>query len=413
VGSDISHYVAPPYDVIDQQRKDELRGRSEHNIVNIDLPFVPPSKAGPPEVYEDANVVLQQWLADGILTRDEQPMLYRYDQVFMDSGCRYTRRKFFAAMRLSDFAQGDVLPHERTFGGPKEDRLHLMQSTRCNLSPVFGLYSDLEGKVLDALAAAASSPTATAVLEDVNNRIWPVADGSIVKEVQELLRDKAVYIADGHHRYGTALMYRKWLADQQGPLPEDHPANFVMVVLCAMEDEGLLIRATHRIVENVPGFDVDRLVDDSGGCFNLIETPDANWKSIICDLQSLPAGSFGVVHPGSGRAVLLVLESESVLDKLEAGRSEAWRRFGISILHRFVIDELIAKQVKRSPSLGYDSSPREAVGRAARTDGLALLVQPTRMDRLRAICRAGDLMPQKSTYFFPKLVTGLVINPLG
>ncbi len=412
VGTDISRQVAPPYDVLGQARKDALLAASRQNIAAVDLPHVPPSQAGPDQVYRQAGELLQQWLADGVLVHDQQPALYRYDQVFEHEARRYTRQKFFAALKLAEFGRGDVLPHEQTFGGPKEDRLKLMQATRCNLSPVFALYSDPDRALANALEDGGRQPDAVAELDGVENRLWRVTDQQAVRVVQELLSDKTIYIADGHHRYGTSLMYRDWLAGQQGELGDDHPANYVLVVLCAMEDEGLLILPTHRVVEHLPSFDLDRLVRDAEGVFSVTDRSTDDARELADRLEALPSGSVVLIHPGSGRSAILALERQDVLDDMAPERSQAWRRFGVSILHRFVIDKLIAAQTAGTVSVRYTSQVRQAVELAAAGEGLALLVQPTRMDQLRQICQAGDLMPQKSTFFYPKLATGLVINPL-
>ncbi|MEE8170745.1 MAG: DUF1015 domain-containing protein, partial [Phycisphaerae bacterium] len=250
---DISNRIAPPYDVLDRADKQALLARNDRNIVAIDLPHVPPKQAGPPETYEHAAMLLRQWLADGALRQDEHPALYVYHQTFAHGGRTYTRRKFFARLRIEEFGAGSVYPHEQTFGGPKADRLMLTRATRCNLSPIFTLFPDETNDVAGAFETAIKrEPDAAGTLDGVESRLWAVTDAAVIDRVCGLLADRSVFIADGHHRYGTAVMYRDELAKSQGGLPDDHPANFVLCVLAGMEEPGLLILPTHRVVCDLP-----------------------------------------------------------------------------------------------------------------------------------------------------------------
>ena len=249
---DISRLLAPPYDVLDQADKDRLLAGDPHNFVKIDLPFIPPKKAGPPEVYTQAQRQLAAWLADGTVVRDAQPAIYVYHQAYTHAGTSYVRKMFFARLRLEPFGEGSLFPHEQTFGGPKEDRLALTKATQTNLSPIFGLYEDAANTVANLLEDALPvQPLATGTLDGVKNQMWAVTDAAVIAKVTELMQPKPIYIADGHHRTGTAMLYRDWLTQQNGALPADHPANFVLCTFCAMEDPGLLILPTHRVLPEV------------------------------------------------------------------------------------------------------------------------------------------------------------------
>ncbi|UCG33532.1 MAG: DUF1015 domain-containing protein, partial [Phycisphaerales bacterium] len=245
LGRDLSAVIAPPYDVLDEADKARLTAQSNYNIATIDLPFIPPKKAGPDEVYQQAAKTMNKWLEGGVLARDDKPAFYLYHQNFQWEGREYTRRLFFARLRLEPFGEGSVFPHELTFGGPKEDRLKLMKATRCQLSPIFGLYLDPANKIMSLLEAkVVSEPDVAAVMEDVANRLWAVTDPDANAAVRDAMSDKKIYVADGHHRYSTALMYRDWLAEQEGELAPDHPARFVLMALAVMEDPGMLILPT-------------------------------------------------------------------------------------------------------------------------------------------------------------------------
>lgn len=396
---DLSTRIAPPYDVLDQADKDALLARSDHNIVAIDLPHIPPKSLGPPEAYARSARMLKAWLADGTLVRENKPALYVYHQVFRHDGKTYTRRKFIARLRLMPFSAGVVLPHEETFGGPKEDRLALMKTTACNLSPVFGLYSDPADAVGEAFAATVTrTPDAHATLEDVENRVWIVTDPALIARVAGVMADKRVFIADGHHRYGTALNYRDHVAQQAGgSLNPQHAANFVMMVLGSMDDPGSLILPYYRALDG-KGLTLAGLTaawaDGTAAC------PEAEADVVLYEGRT-------------GRTQPLKYTRRAVLEKLAADKSPAWRALDYAYLHRYLIDELLAKKFGTGFSIHYAKSREQTQSVAREHDGVGLLVRATPMAHLRAVSEAGDLMPQKSTYFYPKLATGITIHSLA
>ena len=393
-GGDLSKVIAPPYDVLDDKDKTALLSRSDRNIVAVDLPHIPPKSLGPPECYEGSAKLLQSWLDDGTLVRESQPALYLYHQTFEYEGRRYTRRKFFATVRLQPFSEGVILPHEETFGGPKEDRLALTKATQCNLSPVFGLYTDPEDTIGQAFAAAAGNePDATATMDGVENKLWIVTDPATIAQVTELMAPKRIFIADGHHRYGTALNYRMYLQEQADHWNADHPANYVLLVLGSMNDPGSLIAPYNRVLVG-PGATVANLVDAwAEGC----QAADAESADLV-----LYQGSDQTSHP-------MRFTDRRQLARLEPKRSHAWRSLDAAYLHRYLIEEL-ARGL--DVTVRYVKSADDAKALAAKENGVALLMRATPMEHLRAVSEAGELMPQKSTYFYPKLATGLAINPL-
>lgn len=394
-GGDLSSVIAPPYDVLDDQDKKALLARSDRNIVAIDLPHIPPKSAGPPQVYQESARRLAQWLEDGTLIREPKPALYLYHQVFDHQGKTYTRRKFIARVRLVPFSEGVVLPHEETFGGPKEDRLALTRATRCNVSPVFGLYADPQDEIGRAFSETASrKPDAIAHMNEVENRLWIVTHPGVIDTVAGVMAPKPIFIADGHHRYGTALNYRKCVIEETGGITEDHPANFVMLVLGSMDDPGSLILPYNRVLIG-PDASVQKLTEAwSTGCRPA--------EAASADLL-LYAGADGSQHP-------LKFTDRPELKRLEPRRSDAWRSLDAAYLHRYLLEEL-AKRLDLT--VRYVKSADDARAVARQENGVALLVKATRMEQLRAVSECGELMPQKSTYFYPKLATGLTINPLS
>ena len=221
-----------------------------------------------------------------------------------------------------------------------------------------------------------------------------------------------LFRSDGHHRYGTALTYRDWLAGRHGgKLPADHPANFVLTGFCAMEDPGLIILPTHRILENA-SLDLAALADASKGAFHLVHGRTGDPELLANEVAQLADGSVGILTPGEKAGSLLILDKPDVLDAMTPDRSQAFRRLAVSVLHHYLIDKLIAGSLGRAPAIAYTADPVEAVRMARDKTGVALITQPTRMAQMRDVCLANDLMPQKSTFFYPKLATGMVINPL-
>lgn len=392
---DLSRVIAPPYDVLDQRDKDRLLAQSDRNIVAVDLPHIPPKSAGPPAAYEQAAKTLQSWLDDGTLVQEETPAIYVYHQTFEHAGRRYTRRKFFARVRLHPFDDGVILPHEKTFGGPKEDRLALMKATRCQLSPIFGLFTDPEDRTGAALAPEIDrAPDVHATMEGVENRMWIVPRSAVIDRIGAHLADRPIYIADGHHRYGTALNYRDGLAKAQNGLADDHPANSVMFVLGSMDDPGSLILPYNRVLHDV----------SLGAILDAWSPGVEEVKEGACDL---------VLHdPAAGARVRVRFTNRGVLAKLAPDECGPWHKLDAAYLHRYLIDELLRDKIGVEPSVGYEKSEAAAVESATQRHGVALLVNATPMAHLRAVSEAGGLMPQKSTYFHPKLATGMTINPL-
>lgn len=399
LGGDVSKRVAPPYDVLDEADKARLLGQDDRNIVDIDLPHVPPKTLGPAACYEQAARTFESWKTDGTLVSEGEPAMYVYHQTFSHAGREYTRPMIFARLRLEPFSAGKVLPHELTFGGPKEDRLALMKSTACNLSPVFGLFRDPQNATGQAVASVvAGEPDATATMEGVENRLWIVTDDAIVSALQKALADQNVYIADGHHRYTTSLNYCEWVIEQAGgSLPEDHPGRYVLIALASMDDPGNLILPTHRVLVKTGGLTVGDLLSAwADGC----ESCD------FAEADLVVVGADGKDHP-------VRFSQRDKLSSLEPDKSEAWRSLDLAYLHRILLEELLTPKLGGDPNIRYIKSEEVARKIAAEENGIAIICKAPTMAEMQAVSESGDVMPQKSTYFYPKIATGLLINPLA
>ncbi|HPF41526.1 MAG TPA: DUF1015 domain-containing protein [Phycisphaerae bacterium] len=414
--ADVSHLIAPPYDILDESDKATLQGKDDHNIVGIDLPHMPPKTAGPDEVYLKAAGDLTCWLDIRALVRDGRPGLYVYHQTYKLGGKTLTRKKFFARLRLEELGKGQIFAHEQTFGGPKEDRLKLTTATRCNVSPIFGLYPDATNEISELIGEAIEGePSQQGMLDGVENKLWVIDDLPTIKSIQVRMADKPIFIADGHHRYGTALMYRDQYIAEYGQVAEDDPVNFVLAVLGGMEDPGATIQPYFRSMTNLPGVTSNELKETLADAFE--------WKATAMPKDD--AALAKVLAKASAQAIALYVAKDDAcaivtpkhpdpLAGLEKGHSEAWRTLSYTILHKLIIDRLVSPKLNGGEpvAMHYQKSMAESIADAKANSGVACLMQATTMTQLRDICTAGDLMPQKSTYFYPKLATGMVINPL-
>lgn len=401
LGDELSRRIAQPYDVLDERQKAALLDGSRYNIVAVDLPHVPAKDLGPPQAYEQAGATFRAWIDQGVLIRERQPAIYAYNQSFDHAGKKYTRRMFLATIRLEPFSAGSVLPHEETFGGPKEDRLALMKATMANLSPVFGLFRDHTGAVGDVLAGqTARDANATAMLDGVENKVWIVTDADAIGRITKAFADLKVYIADGHHRYTTSLNFRDGLSSQRGePLAEDDPANFVMVAFASMDDPGSLILPTHRVLVNLAGMTSAKLA--------------AVWREGCEVVETVPEADMTLYDGVSGESRHVRFTNRPVLAKLEPGKGAPWRALDVAYLHRYLIDELLARSMPGDGAkIHYIKAEEDALRDAREERGIALICKPATMAQLCAVSETGDRMPQKTTYFYPKVATGLTINPL-
>jgi uncharacterized protein (DUF1015 family) len=413
-GGDVSPHIAPPYDILSQADKDALLRRSEANIVAADLPHVPPKEVGPDAEYRRAADTLRQWKRSGLLLQEDRPALYVHEQTFTWAGRTYARRGLICGVRAAALGEG-VIPHENTFAGPKADRLKLTRHTRMQLSPIFGLYRDREGRVASHLAAAADrKPNLFGVLHGVQERLWVVGDESVIEEIVSGVADVPVHIADGHHRYVTAVDYRDALSARDG-VGDDHEANFVMFVLVARDDPGLLVLPTHRLIRGLRDeFALEALVEACG---------DFDWQDVdasgvdLHDAHELPArfgpGAMAFIGPRGRRVAIARLKNREAMARAAPDEPEHWRELDVAVLHRLIIDTALSAW--KTDRFTVDYTPDAAAALEACRSGaaqLAACLQGTPLEAVERIGKAGAVMPHKSTYFYPKVPTGLILKPL-
>jgi len=418
---DLSKVVAPPYDVIPPQEQRALHERHPRNIVWIDFGLDRPGDdPSGDNKYARAARWLQEWLAEGTLVREERPCLYYYEQEFdLPGSGRFVRKGFLGALRLSAFGEGVVFPHEKTLSKPKEDRLALMRATRANTSPVFGLYSDPEDGVLAALRAAAAPSPDLAARDDlgVEHRVWRIGDPEAVAAAERGMRDKEIFIADGHHRYETALAFRDEMRARHGTEPGaayDH----VLMFLCNMDAPGIVILPTHRGIHSVPGFSEESL-DAALRALLPTETRRGGAEEAVRALAE--AGREGKAlawSAGGGRYHLVrVPDPDAFCREHLLDHPEPLRSLDVVLLHGFLFRRLLGiapEEVTAGRFVTYYKDPAKAAAdlEAGRIQA-AFFLNPVTVREFREVARSGHVLPQKTTFFYPKVLTGLVILDAG
>ncbi len=414
----LSDVVAPPYDVIGPQLQEELYKKHPCNVVRLILNRQEPGDDD--EVnnrYTRAARFLKNWRSEGVLFTESDPAVYVYHQIFTESGTTYTRRGFMAAVRLSRFGEGQVFPHEETMSGPKIDRMMLTAVCRANLSQIFGLYPDPENEAQNLLEAAVADETPIEATDHLGvvHRIWPVTDVEVISNLAAVIGPKPIFIADGHHRYETACNYREQIYDS-GFLSKDHPANFVLMMCVAMEDPGMIVLPTHRLFRGTPALSAEELRTKLGDCFTTRsagEGPELA-PSIWEDIETTDdQGTLALFTQKDQRWTIASITDagRQRMAEVAEDHNEDWRGLGVSILHRLIVAELLG--CTDLPKLGYVRLIEEVVeGCRSGEYPLAAVVMPATIEHIRTISLGGERMPAKSTYFYPKLLSGLVINPL-
>jgi len=406
VAGSLQTLAAPPYDVIDPEQRAELQSRSPHNVVAIDLPEDPDGG----DRYAHAARVLDAWRAEGAVVRDDEPALWALVQDYTaPDGRRLTRNGFFARVRIEDYGPGTIRPHERTHPGPKEDRLRLTRATHANLSPIFSLYSDPELRAWRALEPATQQEPFGEVAESdgTRSRLWRVTDPDAIATVGDALTDVELLIADGHHRYETARVY----AEEVGG---EGPHRYVLMCLVALQDEGLTVFPTHRLVSGLKGTDKP-------------ETLAATLRAAF-DIEPIEADDLVPPDDGDGiqmgymdshfrRAFRLTLKDQTVADEALRDMPEPYRRLDTAVLEALVLKGplgLSEDDISHLRGLGYARSFEEAreLVESGRFDA-GFFLRGIPVTQIQEIAVAGVNMPPKSTYFFPKIPTGLLFHPLS
>jgi uncharacterized protein (DUF1015 family) len=421
-GPGLATVIAPPYDVISPDERTALAAREPHNIVRLILPQAPDGSTEGDAKYANAAKILSSWVADGVLVRDAEPGFYRYDQAFVPPGgssAPLTRRGFLALVRLSPFSERVVLPHERTLSGPKEDRLKLFRATRTNLSPGFMLYRDPEGQ-LNAPLASATTLAEFTTPDGIAHTLAKVRAPEAIRAIVAGVARSQLLIADGHHRYETAVRYGEetTAAHPRASARAEH--RYFMTFLVNGDDPNLVVFPTHRHVHSLPSFSYDDLEARAKAFFRVRALPAGCDRHVIVDAvrQAGQSGPSVVAAGSDGRVMVLTLRDDVDLGGHPTlGRvAPVLRKTDVAILHSGVLEDILgispAAQAAKT-NLWYPQDAGAALGEVRSGRGNVLFVMnATPVAQVREAAEAGEVMPQKSTFFYPKVPTGLAIHTL-
>jgi uncharacterized protein (DUF1015 family) len=408
--SDLSEVVAPPYDVIGKDLQEELYSRNLNNIIRLDL-----NRESNP--YPAAASEMRRMLNEKVLVQDSEAAIYPYLQTFKtQDGTFVTRRGFVSWIKLEPFEAGVVLPHEHTLSGPKVDRLNLMMATKASFSQIFSLYGDpkkILEKEYDKLEN--SKPYLLADYDGMKNAVYRITHPSTVKTFQDVMSNLPVYIADGHHRYETALEYQK-LMHQNDPRRDGEKAyDYIMMYFTNTFDSGLVVYPTHRIIHGLVNFDSGRLMDAVKKYFEL--TPKSDVDKLAGSLISAGAYSFGMILPQKKYFLMKLKKGADVLSVVEENVPPPVKRLDVTLLHDFVLRQTLgiskeAQEKKLNINYTIDRDEVDSAIQSARGQ-IGFLLNSTKVEQVQEVADAGAVMPQKSTYFYPKLLSGMLISYLG
>ena len=402
---DITELVCPPYDIISPAQREEYIKENPYNVIRLELP------AGE-NPYEEAKKILEEWMAEEILKTDMDEGLYIYELGFrenVETGRENSLKGLICRVRLEEFENNVVLPHEETLSKAKEDRFNLMKATGCNFSQIYSLYPDESHVTRERMDNLTSSQTPRYDFSDglVNHKLWVINDPVTIAAVCGDFKERKLYIADGHHRYETALNYRNYCRENNIYSPG---SDYIMMFLADMTDPGLVVFPTHRLVRGLEGFDGDKILEACAEYFDVKPLDTA--EEIDPAMENADGHVFG--YCDGSRAALLTLKDPSVMAGFLPDMSEDYRMLDVSVLHNLILEKLLGidkENMANQKNLTYTRSFDEAVESVKSGESnCAFFLCPTKVSEIAAVAANGEKMPQKSTYFYPKMITGLVMR---
>lgn len=426
---DFNRVMAPPYDVISPEFQDKLYQRHPHNIIRLILGKTYPADTLGNDRYSRAAADFKKWQEEKVLVGDPKPAIYYYVQVYkLKDGQRKVRKGFIALAKIEEFGKGGIHPHEKTLAGPKADRLKLMEACNANFSCIFSLYSEPQKTINRLLedCCIASAPIIDVADDDrVESKVWRIERPDTIKRIADIMSDKPLFIADGHHRYETALNYRNMMREKENGYTGKEAFNYVMMYFSNMDDEGMTIMPTHRIIHSISKFNPKAFLVN---CSHFFDIEEVTWKREIepkvrkefykrMEEKGSKLPSFGLYINGMDSYFVLTLKEKDMMDKVFSGSiPDVFKSLDVTVLHALILNNILgisSKAQENQENLVYVKGLDEAI-EEAKKDGrqLAFLLNPTKIEQVKAVATTGQVMPQKSTYFYPKLLSGLVVNLL-
>lgn len=387
--------LAPPYDIITPEYREELYRQSPHNIVRIDFGKELPEDDSVENKYTRARKLLENWQKDGVLISSQSPCFYSYELLYKIHGKEQTLRGFLGLVRLEELGKGNIHPHECTYSKPKQDRLELMRVCGANISPIFSLYNSPAGKISSVLSDINKTQPYIAAkdVDGSTHRLWSIDDSAAINIIKNELKGKAIFIADGHHRYETALEYQKEMRGKEEDSGLARPFDYVLMFLANMSDDGLTILPTHRLLKNIPADALDRLSTD-------FEIKEINGSFDIAGSIAGKRDVFGL-YKGGDSWYKLSYKGEGISDA-----APALRNLDVTVLHGLIFKKLDIKD-----GVSYEMDVNKCISLIKENAfSAAFFLNPTQVEDVESVALASLRMPPKSTYFYPKLLTGLVLN---
>ena len=408
----IGELCCPPYDIISEEERLGYIAENEYNVIRLELP-----KEGG-DVYKTAGEVLDMWRNTGVLVHEIKPAVYIYEEEFNAYNKRSSVKGIIVRVKVEEFSKGVILPHEFTLSKAKADRFNLMKATNCNFSQIYALYMDEEHttlKTIDRLSDRKPDQKFTDS-DHVTHKLWIITDEKVIEKLVNDFADRKLYIADGHHRYETALNYRNYCREN-GISKEGDPQDYQMMYLVDMQHPGLVVFPTHRMVRDLESFDKDEVLKGCEEYFDIKKfTSVGNINSELSKQYKQGKKVFGF-YCGKGEWYLLVLKDIEVMAKVLPDLSEASQQLYVSVLHSLILEKTMGidkENMANQINLTYTKFFEEAIMKVDKGEfQCSFILNPTRVTEIRDVAAAGEKMPQKSTYFYPKMITGMVMNDLN
>lgn len=409
---DLSTVVAPPYDVISKAQQDSLYRSSPYNIVRVELARIKPSDNRKDNRYIRAAKSFGSWLESGMMIRDDRESLYFYSQQYKNGGKTVERPGFMAVMALDDSKGKKVLPHENTLMAPKVDRFELTRNVRANLSPIYVLYDDAGAKISGIMKDWCSrrKPFMDINFEGIRNRAWKVDDQAVIRKISRLMSGKDTFIADGHHRYEVSRMYARELSSKGASPAARKAAGGLMVYFVASDEKILTVLPAHRLPRDIGRLTKEDVLSKLSEYFDIYKASGVG--SMLGRMAKLRGSHAFGLYLGGGKFYVMVLKDVRESDRAIKDKPKDWRRLDVSILHRFIFGHILGIS-DSDDNVEFVKSPQET---ARLVDKgwfkVAFFLNPTKVSEIKRIARLGERMPRKATYFYPKPISGVVINPL-
>ncbi len=419
VTGDLADIITPPYDVISQEAQVQYYARNPYNIIRLELGKDEPDDSSLNNRYTRAATTFAEWRLNAILQQDTFPSYYLYQQTFTYDTRVYTRTSLLARVRLEPWSRRVVLPHEHTLAKPKNDRLQLLRACVTNLSPIMSLYDDPQARMRKLLSSYVEKAEVS-ITDEVNEAhiLQPVRDANHIGLIQNFFAERQLYIADGHHRYETALNYREEVRAMHRTLDAQDAANFVLMALIDVDDPGLLVLPTHRLVSGVRQDALDRLTSLALARYFTVSEQDTHesHESLLHRLPQMGENHSSLILSTAHNTWLLTLNDAGKERMKESGHSDAWNELDVAIAHTLILEDILglrAEDMTAGTHIIYTRDAHKALEAVQTGEAQAsLILNATRVRQICNVAIADDRMPQKSTYFYPKLTTGLVLSPL-